>query len=234
MKQSIHQAVLVVGLLVFFLSFGLVELSAQKVKSGKATYYSSKLFGRRMSNGERYHPDSMTCAHRTLPFGTRVLVTNPRNGKQVVVRVTDRGPFARGRVIDLSYGAARELGFLSAGVAYMRLEVVSDDFSIPMQKREEEVLKRKVVEYGMVGVGYEFMPEWRNVDDKPRAVPRKVRATTDRHEIKKRMEEHKARRAQPASGAAEEKPKEENRWKTFFQKLKGDHSAAGHQQTNRP
>lgn len=234
MKQSIHQAVLIVGLLVFFLSFGLVELSAQKVKSGKATYYSSKLFGRRMSNGERYHPDSMTCAHRTLPFGTRVLVTNPRNGKQVVVRVTDRGPFARGRVIDLSYGAARELGFLSAGVAYMRLEVVSDDFSIPMQKREEEVLKRKVVEYGMVGVGYEFMPEWRNVDDKPRAVPRKVRATTDRHEIKKRMEEHKARRAQPASGAAEEKPKEENRWKTFFQKLKGDHSAAGHQQTNRP
>lgn len=234
MKQSIHQAVLVVGLLVFFLSFGLVELSAQKVKSGKATYYSSKLFGRRMSNGERYHPDSMTCAHRTLPFGTRVLVTNPRNGKQVVVRVTDRGPFARGRVIDLSYGAARELGFLSAGVAYMRLEVVSDDFSIPMQKREEEVLKRKVVEYGMVGVGYEFMPEWRNVDDKPRAVPRKVRATTDRHEIKKRMEEHKARRAQPASGAAEEKPKEENRWKTFFQKFKGDHSAAGHQQTNRP
>lgn len=225
---------LVVGLLVFFLSFGLVEMLAQNVKSGKATYYSSKLFGRRMSNGERYHPDSMTCAHRTLPFGTRVLVTNPRNGKQVVVRVTDRGPFARGRVIDLSYGAARELGFLSAGVAYMRLEVVSDDFTIPMQKQEGEVLKRPVVEYGMVGVGYEFMPEWRNVDDKPRAVPRKVRVTTDKHEIKKRMEEHKARHAQPAPKAAEEKPKAENKWKTFFQKLKGDQSATSQQQEKRP
>lgn len=225
---------LVVGLLVFFLSFGLVEMPAQNVKSGKATYYSSKLFGRRMSNGERYHPDSMTCAHRTLPFGTRVLVTNPRNGKQVVVRVTDRGPFARGRVIDLSYGAARELGFLSAGVAYMRLEVVSDDFTIPMQKREEEVLKRSAVEYGMVGVGYEFMPEWRNVDDKPRAVPRKVHATTDKHEIKKRMEEHKARHSKPAVTGAKEKPKAENKWKTFFQKLKGDQSAASQQQEKRP
>lgn len=173
-----------------------------------------------MSSGEFYHPDSLTCAHRTLPFGTRILVTNPRNGKQVVVRVADRGPFARGRVIDLSYAAARELGFLSAGVAYMKLEVVPDDFSIPYNnKEEEERLRLQPVEYGMVGVGYEFIPQWRKADDKPRAVDRKVRPVTDRHKAKKLVE------ARKVSAPAKEKPKSagENHWKKFFRGLLGSH-----------
>lgn len=159
MKQNHKGKVLFVIIISILLTLCTQNIFAQKIKDGKATYYSGKLYGRRMSNGEYYHPDSMTCAHRTLPFGTRILVTNPRNGNQVVVRVTDRGPYVRGRVIDLSYAAARELGFLSAGVAYMKLEVVDEDLPLPYYNKEkEETLKLQPIEYGMVGVGYEFIP----------------------------------------------------------------------------
>ena len=152
MKQNHKGKVLFVIITSILLTLCTQNIFAQKIKDGKATYYSSKLYGRRMSNGEYYHPDSMTCAHRTLPFGTRILVTNPRNGNQVVVRVTDRGPYVRGRVIDLSYAAARELGFLSAGVAYMKLEVVDEDLPLPYYNKEkEETLKLQPIEYGMVG-----------------------------------------------------------------------------------
>lgn len=92
---------------------------AQKV--GNATYYSNRMHGRRTSNGMRYHKDSLTCAHKTLPFGTLVKVRNPRNGKEVVVKVTDRGPHRRNAIIDLSYAAAKEIGLLAAGIA--RVEV---------------------------------------------------------------------------------------------------------------
>lgn len=142
MKQNHKGKVLFVIIISILLTLCTQNIFAQKIKDGKATYYSGKLYGRRMSNGEYYHPDSMTCAHRTLPFGTRILVTNPKNGNQVVVRVTDRGPYVRGRVIDLSYAAARELGFLSAGVAYMKLEVVDEDLPLPYYNKEkEETLK---------------------------------------------------------------------------------------------
>lgn len=98
-------------------------MEAQEVEVGYATYYSKRLEGRRTSSGERLHRDSMTCAHRTHPFGTRLLVTNTRNGKQVIVRVNDRGPFARGRIIDLSYGAAEYLDIIHHGVAKVEIEV---------------------------------------------------------------------------------------------------------------
>ena len=75
---------------------------AQKRIDGKASYYSNSLHGRRMSSGKAYHRDSLTCAHRTLPFGTKLRVTNPSNGREVVVEVSDRGPYSRNRVIDLS------------------------------------------------------------------------------------------------------------------------------------
>jgi rare lipoprotein A len=69
------------------------------VQKGKATFYSRKATGARTANGERLHHDSLTCAHRTYPFGTMLRVKNPANGKEVVVRVTDRGPFIKGRII---------------------------------------------------------------------------------------------------------------------------------------
>lgn len=101
-------------------------LSAQSQK-GKATFYSKRATGARTSSGERLHHDSLTCAHRTYAFGIRLKVTNLNNGRSVIVRVTDRGPFARGRIIDLSWRAAKELGILSQGVAMVRVDVVKDN-----------------------------------------------------------------------------------------------------------
>lgn len=84
---------------------------------GRATYYGDKSHGRRTASGDIFHKDSLTCAHKTLPFGTMLLVRNPKTGKEVIVRVTDRGPFAKNKVLDLSKAAAKEIGMLSDGIA---------------------------------------------------------------------------------------------------------------------
>ena len=89
---------------------------------GMASFYGKGHAGKRTASGVRFNMMSLTAAHRTLPFGTRVLVTNLRNGKSVVVQVADRGPFRRGRVIDVSYGAAQALGFVRAGVTKVKVE----------------------------------------------------------------------------------------------------------------
>ena len=86
------------------------------------SFYGRELHGQRKANGERFDMNAMTAAHRTLPFGTRLRVTNPRNGHSVIVRVSDRGPFTRGRGLDVSYAAARQLGFIAQGVARLRVE----------------------------------------------------------------------------------------------------------------
>ncbi|GAA3532564.1 septal ring lytic transglycosylase RlpA family protein [Zobellella aerophila] len=83
---------------------------------GKASFYGSRHHGRKTASGEKFNKHALTAAHRTLPFGTRVRVTNLRNHKSVVVRINDRGPYSRGRVIDLSEQAARELSMTRAGV----------------------------------------------------------------------------------------------------------------------
>ena len=128
-----------------------------------------------MSNGERYDRNAFTCAHRTLPFGTRLKITNPRNGKSVIVRVTDRGPFVRGRVVDLSYAAARELGTLASGVAYVKVELVRKETEIPFPSESNGTLEMPEIEYGTAGVCYEFIPEWEKVEeDKPKEIERKV------------------------------------------------------------
>ncbi|WP_079568819.1 septal ring lytic transglycosylase RlpA family protein [Bradyrhizobium erythrophlei] len=87
-------------------------------ESGRAAFYS----GGRTASGEITGPNGLTAAHQTLPFGTMVLVTNHRNGKTVVVRIVDRGPYGRGRIIDLSRAAARELDMISAGTAMVSIE----------------------------------------------------------------------------------------------------------------
>ena len=91
--------------------------SAAMAESGIASVYAYS--GERTANGERAQPTGFTAAHRTLPFGTRVRVTNKTNGRTVVVRINDRGPFVRGRVIDLTPAAARALGF--SGLAHVTL-----------------------------------------------------------------------------------------------------------------
>lgn len=94
--------------------------------SGMASYYGLR---GRTANGEHHNARAMTAAHRTLPFGTRVRVTNVSNGRSVIVRINDRGPFVRGRVIDVSTAAAEVLGFRSRGVAKVELAVISQSAS---------------------------------------------------------------------------------------------------------
>ncbi|WP_129141669.1 septal ring lytic transglycosylase RlpA family protein [Modicisalibacter coralii] len=94
------------------------------LQSGRAAYYSDAYQGSRTASGERYDRASLTAAHRRLAFGTRVRVTNLDNGREVVVRINDRGPFTPGRVIDLSYRAAQRLDMVASGIAPVRLEVV--------------------------------------------------------------------------------------------------------------
>ncbi len=104
-----------------------VASQGQKRRSlGMASYYGPGFANRPTANGERFDPRAMTAAHRSLPFGTRVRVTNLENGRQVVVRINDRGPYRKGRVLDLSRAAARKLGFLEDGVAHVRIEVLKD------------------------------------------------------------------------------------------------------------
>ncbi|PJJ52782.1 septal ring lytic transglycosylase RlpA family protein [Hymenobacter chitinivorans] len=93
-------------------------------QSGGASYYADKFDGRKTASGTTYRPNKLTAAHNTLPFGTVVKVTNPRNHRSVKVTVTDRGPHAKGRVIDLSRKAARKIDIVDAGVAPVQLKVV--------------------------------------------------------------------------------------------------------------
>ncbi len=92
--------------------------------SGMASWYGPGFHGRRSASGEAFNQYAMTAAHRTLPFGTRVRVTNLSNGQQVVVRINDRGPFSHGRIIDLSAGAAGAIGLRAAGVGPVQIEVL--------------------------------------------------------------------------------------------------------------
>jgi rare lipoprotein A len=99
-----------------------IEITGSKVV--QASWYGREFAWRRTASGERFDPMDLTCAHRSLPMGTRVRVTNLLNGRSVLVTINDRGPFQRRREIDLSYGAARALGMVQRGVAQVRIELV--------------------------------------------------------------------------------------------------------------
>jgi rare lipoprotein A len=100
--------------------------SAGPALVGQASYYADKFHGRKTASGERYNKKALTCAHRSLPFGTRLRVENLTNGKIVEVKVNDRGPYSRGRLIDVSRAAAERLGFIRAGTARVKVTVLSD------------------------------------------------------------------------------------------------------------
>lgn len=94
-------------------------------QQGKASFYSKRSDGARTSSGERLSNDSLTCAHLKYPFGSLLKVTNLSNGNEVIVRVNDRGPHGRGRIIDLSYEAARQLDFIRKGITNVTVELIS-------------------------------------------------------------------------------------------------------------
>lgn len=116
------KAILLPVALFLGLSAGAVGFAcAASAQEGGASWYAS---GRQTANGERFRPDGITAAHRHLRFGTRVRVTDRATGRQVTVRINDRGPFVGGRIIDLSRGAARHLGILGRGTARVHLRVL--------------------------------------------------------------------------------------------------------------
>ena len=148
-----------ISILFLILLTGFTFLLAQKQK-GKATYYSKKATGTRTANGERLHHDSMTCAHRTYPFGTLLKVTNPSNKQEVIVKVTDRGPFTRGRIIDLSWGAAKELGILADGVAMVTVERIDSTDIIKVPYRSKERRELPELDFGVSTEGGSFIDAW--------------------------------------------------------------------------
>ena len=117
---SLRRACMVI--IISHLSFLIPHPVQAQVQTGKASFYARKFTGRRTASGEKMHHDSLTCAHRTYPFGTKLKVTNPANGQSVIVRVTDRGPYVKGRIIDLSARAAREIGIIAQGIAPVIVE----------------------------------------------------------------------------------------------------------------
>lgn len=123
-------------ILILLITFG-CRLSLLAQERGVASYYSNRMHGRRMSNGEKYHRDSMTCAHAKYALGTLLKVTNVKNGKSVVVRVTDRCVRHARRIIDLSMAAAKQLGFVTAGVGTVLVERFHRKHEIPYRDDDD-------------------------------------------------------------------------------------------------
>ncbi len=111
---------LIIGLVVLFT----LPVGAQTTQ-GKASYYANEFAGQTTASGETFSPDDLTCAHRDYPFGTYLLVKNLDNGREVVVRVNDRGPFIKGRIVDVSRAAAKELDMIRRGTCNVEVSVVS-------------------------------------------------------------------------------------------------------------
>ena len=147
----------------------LCHLCYAQQQRGKATFYSKRATGARTASGELLHHDSLTCAHRTYPFGSKLRVINPANGKEVVVRVTDRGPFARGRIIDLSWGAANMLDILSKGVATVIVEPIEIG-KIPYRPKDKIDLPE--IDFDISDAGYSFIQQWNT------ETPKKVEAAS--------------------------------------------------------
>ncbi len=110
--------------MVAVLAAGCAHISRERsaIEEGLASYYAESLDGRTTASGTRFDNRAFICAHRTLPFGTQVRVVNLENGRSVIVTVVDRGPFVKGRIVDVSAAAARKLGMLDKGVTRVRLE----------------------------------------------------------------------------------------------------------------
>ena len=148
-----HQIFLL--LLVLLVGGSLMVTAQQK---GKATYYSKRMNGHKTASGERLYNDSLVCAHKTHPFGTLLKVKNPANNKEVVVKVIDRGPYVKGRIIDLSLRAARELGILSQGVAMVEVSVYRNPVGVPYAPEPEELPELELETTS----GESIIPQWQD------------------------------------------------------------------------
>lgn len=206
---------------------------AAQTQNGKASYYSRRSTGARTASGERLHHDSLTCAHRFYPFGTLLRVTNLSNDRTVVVRVTDRGPFGRGRIIDLSYAAAKAIGMLAAGVGRVKVEVVGNA-GVPFRNSDEMNLPR--VDFEVAEVGYSFIDSWKErgtatdvpdaqTESQPKKAkepkPEVARSGKQRETTPRNNTRRPGTTARGAAPKATPSPsKGTNRWSNVFEKIK--------------
>ncbi|MCU0834333.1 MAG: septal ring lytic transglycosylase RlpA family protein [Chromatiaceae bacterium] len=121
---SSSAGVLALLLLLFLPLAAVAKVGPGHTENGIASFYHDRFHGRKTANGERFDQSAYTAAHKTLPLGTTVRVTRVDNGKSILVRINDRGPFKKGRVIDLSRRAARDLGMIEKGLVKVKVEVV--------------------------------------------------------------------------------------------------------------
>jgi len=168
--------------LLFVIGLFMSDYAGAQTQTGKASFYSKRATGARTANGERLHHDSLTCAHRSLPFGTILKVTNLVNNKQVLVRVNDRGPFRKGRIIDLSWGAAKAIGMLSQGIVPVTVERMHETV-IPFKPEEDEggiaKFEFELADIAPTGI----IPVWQQeVEIDHQAVKRSMRRTAQKSE----------------------------------------------------
>ncbi len=131
---------------VFLLLFFIISPFVFAEQTGYASWYADKFHGRKTANGEIFDTYKFTAAHKNLPFDTVVRVRNLENGKTAIVRINDRGPFVEGRIIDLSYAAAQEIGIIDCGVAKVSIDIIEGDGN----KAENFVYKIQIGAYSNV------------------------------------------------------------------------------------
>lgn len=152
---------------------------------GKASYYENKFYGRKTASGEILKKNVLTCAHPTLPFGTMIEVTNLTNNKWCIVRVNDRGPFAKGRLLDLSHVAAKQLDMFHHGIAKVKLTVVGENDTIYIERPDSMIKSASdliVDEPEEEAVPVPLKPKPKTVRTKPSKSLKKKRAS--RHKKK--------------------------------------------------
>lgn len=195
----------------------LIAITAHAQQKGKATFYSKRATGARTASGERLHHDSLTCAHRTYPFGTLLKVTNLNNGNTVVVRVTDRGPFAKGRIIDLSYAAAKQLDMLLAGVATVTVERYNR--GVPYD--DEPAIELPELDLEMATQGYSMVDDWRGRDN---MVDDKIENDGQKIANNRKKQQGKAAIIAPNEtkkpAKTPSKKDKENKWNKVFERIK--------------
>jgi rare lipoprotein A len=132
MKTSLVSSALIASLLLVGVD-AQARVSPGHTQDGVASYYHDRFHGRKTASGAAYNKNTLSAAHKTLPLGTEVRVTDARSGKSVIVRINDRGPFVKGRVIDLSRAAAREIGLTQKGLTKVKVEVLK----VPQKGRRD-------------------------------------------------------------------------------------------------
>ena len=223
-----------------FVIFIVFPLPAQQ--RGKASFYSKHSTGTRTASGERLHRDSLVCAHRFYPFGTRLKVTNLNNGRSVIVRVIDRGPYGHGRIIDLSWAAAKQIGMIGRGIATVRVEVVQN----PVPFRSADDLNLPDMDFEVAEDGYSFIEHWKKAKTITEEEKKAQRKSEERHLRPKGLSTKHATKEKAVNKSeknqdlqkkdskkddlykkSEDLPRKEtpNRWGNVFEKLKnwGNH-----------